>query len=92
MIAANYRRFPHALALQLVLNFGRPIWNTSRPSTRIGRALRQAQAAIVKATPQIVQWTKTRTPEWFKAQQRHARVLAQSVRAALVCIVFDLPQ
>lgn len=92
MIAANYRKFPEAMALQLVLVFGRPVWNTTRPSTRIGRALRQGQAAIVKATPQIIQWTKTRTPEWFKAQQRRARVLAVSVRDALMCIVFDLPQ
>lgn len=90
MIAANFRKFPQAAALQLVLQFGRPVWNTSRPSTRIGRALRQAQAAAVKATPQLVAWVKTRTPEWFKKAKRLAKQLSDQVRAALCPIVWDM--
>lgn len=90
MIAANFRKFPQAAALQLVLQFGRPVWNTSRPSTRIGRALRQAQAAEVKATPQLVAWVKTRTPEWFKKAKRLAKQLSDQVRAALCPLVWDM--
>lgn len=90
MIAKNFRKYPEAMALQLVLAFGRPVWNSSRPTTRVGRALRNAQAALVKATPQIVRWVKVSTPEWFKAAKRRARVLSDSIRAALVRIVFDL--
>lgn len=90
MIAANYRRFPEAMALQLVLVFGRPVWNTTRPSTRIGRALRQGQAAIVKATPQLVRWVKTATPQWFREQARRAKALAKKVQQAVASLVWDL--
>lgn len=90
MIAANYRKFPEAMALQLVLVFGRPIWNTTRPTTRMGRALRQGQAAIVKATPQLVRWVKTATPQWFRDQAKRAKALAAQVQAALDCLVWDL--
>lgn len=90
MIAANYRKFPEAMALQLVLIFGRPVWNTSRPSTRIGRALRNAQAALVKATPQLVRWVKVATPQWFRDQAKRARELAAQVRASMDSLVWDL--
>lgn len=92
MIAANYRKFPEAMALQLVLVFGRPVWNTTRPSTRIGRALRQAQAAIVKATPQLVRWVKTATPQWFREQARRAKALSAQVLASLESLVWDLAE
>lgn len=92
MIAANYRKFPEAMALQLVLVFGRPVWNTTRPSTRIGRALRQGQAAIVKATPQLVRWVKTATPQWFRDQVKRAKALAAQVLAALDSLVWDLAE
>lgn len=92
MIAANYRKFPEAMALQLVLVFGRPVWNTTRPSTRIGRALRQAQAAIVKATPQLVRWVKTATPQWFRDQVKRAKALAAQVLAALDSLVWELAE
>lgn len=90
MIANNYRRYPEAMALQLVLALGRPVWNTTRPTTRIGRALRQAQAAAVKATPQVVAWVKTKTPQWFKDAQHRARKLAGQVKAAIAALVWDL--
>lgn len=92
MIAANYRKFPDAMALQLVLVFGRPVWNTSRPSTRVGRALRNAQAALVKATPQVVRWVKVATPQWFRDQAKRARELAAQVRASLDSLVWDLAE
>lgn len=90
MIASNYRRFPEAMALQLVLVFGRPVWNTSRPSSRLGRALRYAQAALVKATPQLVTWHKKPAPAWYLKARRTAKELANQVRQALESFVWDL--
>lgn len=92
MIAKNYRRFPEAMALQLVLVFGRPVWNTSRPSSRLGRALRYAQAALVKSTPQLVTWRKKPTPAWCLAARRAAKKLADEVRQALEVFVWDMAE
>lgn len=91
MIAKNFRKYPEAMALQLVLVFGRPVWNSSRPTTRIGRALRNAQAALVKATPQIVRWVKVETPQWFRDQVKRARKLAAQVKSAIGALVWDMP-
>lgn len=53
MIASNYRKHPQAMALQLVLDFGHAlIWHV-RPTTRWGRALRAARAALAKARGRI---------------------------------------
>lgn len=90
MIAANFRKYPDAMALQLVLKFGRPVWNTTRPTTRIGRALRREQAALIKATPQLVRWVKTPTPQWFRDQARRAKALAKKVQQAIAPLVWDL--
>ena len=89
MIASNYRKFPEAMALQLVLVFGRCTWHTARPTTRLGRAVRAARAVLVKATPQLVRWVKKATPAWFKQAKRAARELAKQVRAACEVFVWD---
>lgn len=89
MIASNYRKFPEAMALQLVLMFGRCTWHTTRPTQRVARAVRAARGALVKATPQIVQWAKKATPDWFKLAKRAARELANQVKAAMACFVWD---
>jgi hypothetical protein len=34
--AASFRKHAEAMALQLALPFGRPAWNASHPTTRIG--------------------------------------------------------
>jgi len=39
-IAANFRKYAEAMVLQLVLPFGRPVWNTSHPTMRLGREIR----------------------------------------------------
>jgi hypothetical protein len=92
MIASNFRRFPEAMALQLVLTFGRCIWHTSRPSTRLGRALRAERSRMARERPQIVRWVKVGAPAWWKAQKRAARALAASVKAAMLPLVWDMPQ
>lgn len=91
MIASNYRKFPSAMAVQLVLSFGPCKWHTSRPTTRIGRAIRSAAAAAAKAQPQVVQWVKTSAPAWYREQVRKARGLAQQVKKAMLDLVFDAP-
>lgn len=90
MIAANYRKFPDAMALQLVLLFGRCTWHTGRPTQRAARAVRAARNELVKATPQLVRWVKKATPEWFKQAKRKARDLANQVRAAIDVFVWEL--
>lgn len=92
MIAKNLRKYPEAMALQLVLVFGRPVWNSSRPTTRIGRAIRSAQASMVKATPQLVQWVKISAPQWFRDQVRRAKSLAKKVELAMTVLVWDAPE
>ena len=92
MIAANFRKFPDAMALQLVLVFGRCKWHTARPTQRLVRSVRAARAVLVKETPQLVSWVKMATPEWFKQAKRAARELANQVRAAIEVFVWDLVQ
>lgn len=87
MIASNFRKHPDAMALQMVLVLGRPVWNTARPTSRIGRVLRAAQAALVKATPQLVRWVEVPKPGWFVAFKRRAKALARSVKRNLLSIL-----
>lgn len=89
MIASNYRRFPEAMALQLVLVFGRCTWHTARPTTRIGRAVRAERSRLVKQTPQVVRWVAKSVPAWWKEAQRAAKALAKQVKAAMLALVWD---
>lgn len=86
MIAKNYRKNPEAMAIQMVLPFGRPVWNTGRPTTRVGRAMRGAIAAIVKKTPQLVTWSVDPVPTWYKNMKKAARQLAKAVQAACMSL------
>lgn len=83
MIAANYRKNPQAMALQLVLDFGRAlVWATRRPTTDAARTVRALRGAAFKAAGRI-QWpVKAITPDWWKETQRAARELAAQVHAA----------
>lgn len=90
-IAANFRKFPHAMALQLVLPFGRPIWNTARPTTRRGRAFRSYIAAAIKKIGLVV-WPQTKPiPQWWKDAQKRARALAREVKAECLDLDFAAP-
>lgn len=89
MIASNYRKFPEAMALQMVLAFGRCVWHIARPTTRIGRAVRAEQSRLVKETPQIVRWTRKSVPDWWKVKQRASKALAKAVKAAMAGFVWD---
>lgn len=89
MIAANYRKSPQAMALQLVLPFGRPVWQLPRPSTRILRAIRAARGVAFKLAGFIEYPEKPTTPQWFKDAKRKARALAASVKAALLPLALN---
>lgn len=86
MIAANFRRYAEAMALQMCLPFGKPRWNGSRPTTRQGRFMRAVRAALVAARPQIVAWVKVATPQWFRDATKARRELAQAVKKAILAM------
>lgn len=66
-ITANFRKFPMAMALQLVLPFGKPVWNTKRPTTRRGRAFRAHVARVMKLVGLHVEPVVMAVPQWWKA-------------------------
>ena len=92
MIAANFRKYPDAMALQRCLPFGRCCWHTSRPTTRALRAVRAARAALVKVVPQIVRWVPVVVPQWVRDAKHRAVELAKGVKDALLSLVWDLEQ
>lgn len=89
MIASNYRKFPEAMAIQMVLVFGALVWHTSRPTTRTTRAIRAERGRIAKARAQIVHWAKVQTPSWWKKAKAAASALAKKVKASIASLVWD---
>ncbi len=90
-IAANFRKFPHAMALQLVLPLGKPVWNTKRPSTRRGRAFRAyitKQMAALGLRREIV---KQPVPQWWKDAQSRARAFVKEIKESLIELDFYAP-
>ncbi len=90
-IAANFLKFPQAMALQLPLRLGKPVWNTKRPTTRRGRAFRAHIAAVVKAVGLRVEPVAKSIPQWWKDAQSRARAFRQAVRADLIELDFQKP-
>ncbi|QHI96749.1 hypothetical protein GT347_01320 [Xylophilus rhododendri] len=83
MIASNYRRYPQALALQLVLNFGRRlVWALARPTQRRLREIRRLRAAAFARAGRIAYPVVPPVPAWFVQARRAAQQLAQAVRSA----------
>lgn len=83
MIAQNYRRHPEAMALQMVLPFGRLlIWATSRPTTRILRAIRAERGAAFKAAGRVAYPVRKTTPSWAREAARKVRELGKAVKEA----------
>ena len=87
MIAANFRKYPEAMALQLPLPFGRVlVWALGRPTTRILRAIRAARGAAFKAAGRVKYPEKKTTPSWAKEAARKARELGRSVRQSCMSL------
>jgi hypothetical protein len=83
MIAANYRKHPDAMALQLVLPFGRLlVWATTRPTTKALRAIRSLRGAAFKAMGRIRYPEPKACPNWVKVARDLARDLAELVKGA----------
>lgn len=72
-IAANFRKYAQALALQLVLPFGRPVWNGARPTTRLGREIRAHITRAMKARGLVEYHEPRPIPQWWKDAQARAR-------------------
>ncbi len=89
-IAANFRKYAQALALQLVLPFGAPRWNGTRPSTNLGRATRAFVTASMKARGLIEYPAACPVPQWWKDAQSRARDFGLAIRAA--CRQIDFAQ
>ena len=83
MIAQNYRRHPEAMALQMVLPFGRLlVWATSRPTTQLLRAIRAERGAAFKAAGRVAYPVKKRAPSWAREAARKVRELGKAVKEA----------
>lgn len=83
MIAQNYRRHPEAMALQMVLPFGRLlVWALPRPTTRILRAIRAERGAAFKAAGRVAYPVRNSTPSWAREAARRVRELGQAVKEA----------
>lgn len=92
MIANNFRKYPEAMALQLVLKFGHAlVWALPRPTTRVLRAIRVARGAAFKLAGRIAQPIKPTTPKWSTQAKRRARKLAQLVQKACRPLEFTQP-
>lgn len=79
-IAANFKKYAEAMALQLVLPFGRPIWNTSRPTTRLGREIRAYITKAMKARGLVEYPAVPAIPQWWKDAQTRALCLVKFLR------------
>ncbi|MBW8465934.1 hypothetical protein [Acidovorax sp.] len=90
MIASNYRKFPEALALQMPLQFGRLlVWATSRPTTRILRAIRAERGAAFKAAGRVAYPERKSTPQWVRDAAKASRALGLRVKALCMGLVYS---
>jgi len=93
MIAANYRKHPEAMALQLVLAFGHAlVWALPRPTTRTLRAIRSARAAAFKLAGRIAYPVAKVKPQYARDADRRARKLVDLVKRACLRLQFEEPK
>ena len=89
MIAANFRKHPEAMALQMVLPFGRLlVWALPRPTTRVLRAIRAARGAAFKAAGRVGYPVKASRPQWVKDAAKASRALGLRVKALCMGLVY----
>lgn len=85
-IAANFRKYAEAMALQLVLPFGKPVWNGKRPTTTLGRAFRAYITAAMKARGLIEHPAPLIVPQWWKDAQSAARKYVHALKNGQVAL------
>ena len=91
MIAANFRKYPEAMALQMGLPFRALVGALPRPTTRIGRAIRAARATAFKAAGMVRYPEPAPRPAWAIAAGRMVRQLVKMVRMAQISLDFEAP-
>lgn len=99
-IAKNFLKFPQAMALQWPLPLGKPRWHTSRPTTRLGRAIRAFISRAVKAAAalphaeklEIAGAVKKAVPQWMKDAKRRAKALAKKIKDSCLNIEFKIQE
>ena len=95
-IAKNFLKFPQAMALQLPLRLGKPRWHTSRPTTRLGRAIRAFISRAVKAAAALPHAEKLEragaikkaVPQWWRDAKRRAQELAKKIKDSCMNLEF----
>ena len=88
MIAKNFRKHPEAMALQMVLPFGRVlVWALPRPTTRVLRAIRAARAAAFKQIGRIVYPDPAVVPQWWRDVQGLSKAFAAKVKTACMTLI-----
>lgn len=85
-IAANFRKYAEAMALQLVLPLGKPKWNGKRPTTELGRAIRAYITAVMKARGRIMYPEQAAIPQWWKDLQSAARKFSRGMKSEQLAI------
>lgn len=99
-IAKNFLKFPQAMALQWPLPLGKPRWHTSRPTTRLGRAIRAFISRAVKAAAALPHAEKLEragaikkaVPQWWKDAKRRAQALAKKIKDSCLNIEFKIQE
>jgi len=87
MIAANFRKYPDALVLQLPLPFGRAlVWALPRPTSRLLRAIRAERARLIAARPRVQRPAPRSVPAWWRGLRQAGAQLAAKVRAACLTL------
>ena len=94
-IAKNFLKFPQAMAMQWPLPLGKPRWHTSRPTTRLGRAIRAFISRAVKAAAalphaeklELARAVKKPAPQWWRDAKRRAQALAKKIKDS--CMKLD---
>lgn len=88
MIAANFKKWPSAMALQMCLPFGKPVWQLPRPTTRLLRQIRAARAKAFKTAGFIRYPQKATMPQWIKDARKMAKELAWTIELACMDLFY----
>lgn len=79
-IAKNFIKYPQAMALQFPLRFGKPKWNGSRPTTKLGREIRAYITSEVKRLGWRREPLARPVPQWWKDTQTRARAFVKFIK------------
>ena len=90
-IAANFRKYAEAMAQQLVLPFGRPVWNTSCPKTRLGREICSSITKAMKVGCLVEYPAVPAIRQWWKDAQTRARAFMKFAKDGQLKLALSKP-